>query len=136
MATKYKTGKKLCRRCNTEYELDGFHLDRNRSDGHASQCKVCVREQAKTHWHAVGADRFRERTYGLTPDAYEAMVEVASGKCQICGRSDKRLVIDHCHETNAVRGLICDDCNVGLGRFRDDPNLLRTALNYLERNQS
>jgi hypothetical protein len=51
--------------------------------------------------------------------------------CQICGDT-KKLRVDHCHATGALRGRICDACNVALGRFKDSPRLLRKAANYLE----
>ena len=59
------------------------------------------------------------------------MVEQANG-CAICGNSDKRLHVDHDHATGKVRGLLCMECNVSLGKFKDSPELLRKAIVYLE----
>lgn len=57
------------------------------------------------------------------------------GVCAICrqpeGREGRSLSVDHDHDSGVVRGLLCDSCNVGLGRFRDDPELVRSALEYL-----
>lgn len=55
--------------------------------------------------------------------------------CAICGGRDKNrhLAIDHCHDTGLIRGLLCMGCNTALGRFKDDPVLLRKAIVYLER---
>src|SRR5262249_52926381 len=52
--------------------------------------------------------------------------------CAICKRSDRPLVVDHCHTTKKVRRLLCNKCNVGLGCFNDDPALFRAAAAYLE----
>jgi hypothetical protein len=53
-----------------------------------------------------------------------------ASNCQICG-SDRNLVMDHCHHTEKFRGWICSNCNTGIGRFNDDPQLLLKAFNYL-----
>jgi hypothetical protein len=52
-------------------------------------------------------------------------------ECIICG-SDEKLVVDHCHKTGEVRGMLCNHCNRGLGHFRDDPMLLEFAQVYLK----
>lgn len=59
-----------------------------------------------------------------------------SGKCDICstdipGFGRKKLCIDHDHITGAFRGMLCQKCNLGLGNFNDDPNLLKKAIKYL-----
>jgi hypothetical protein len=87
--------------------------------------------------------RLRQR-FGLKVSEYEAMIASQDGVCAICkspestvhdtakGAAVRRLSVDHCHNTGAVRGLLCRACNKGLGHFRDDPSLLRAAANYLE----
>lgn len=75
--------------------------------------------------------------YGLTPETYQEILDSQNGGCAICrattpGRSTSiRLAVDHDHDTGLVRGLLCDSCNVGLGRFKDDPMLLQSATLYL-----
>jgi hypothetical protein len=74
--------------------------------------------------------------YGLTLERHAAMLKEQEGLCAICRKETRRrLDIDHCHKTNKVRGLLCNSCNVGLGRFKDDPDMLRRAAEYLEKNQ-
>lgn len=53
-------------------------------------------------------------------------------ECQICGETNRRFHVDHCHKTLKVRGLLCENCNRSLGGFRDDVNLLKKAIEYLE----
>lgn len=67
------------------------------------------------------------RTYGITLEDRRAMPQ----ECAICG-SVKSLSVDHCHTTGKVRNLLCTPCNTALGKFRDDPALLRAAALYLE----
>ena len=80
--------------------------------------------------------------YGISLEQYEEMHAVQNGVCAICSRpetlvvrgSHPRLVVDHDHETGKVRGLLCDYCNTGLGKFKDDPQALRAAADYIEAN--
>lgn len=65
---------------------------------------------------------------------YAEMFEGQKGLCGICKSVMIRPLLDHCHKTMEVRGLLCSNCNVGLGQFKDDPDLLRAALSYLENN--
>ncbi len=76
------------------------------------------------------------RLYGLTLDDWDQMVIGQLGCCAICGEAPLELHIDHCHETNVVRGLLCTNCNNGLGRFADEPNRLRAAADYVEKYRS
>lgn len=74
-----------------------------------------------------------KRRYGLTPDQVD---EMAAAGCGICGTVEwsgrhSRPHVDHDHKTGRVRGILCSECNTGLGKFRDDPELLRRALQYL-----
>ena len=71
--------------------------------------------------------------YKLTESQFEEMKQRANGICQICNNKPSRLVIDHDHVTGKVRGLICDNCNLGLGGFKDSVNSLKNAINYLEK---
>jgi Recombination endonuclease VII len=77
-----------------------------------------------------------KRDFGLTLEEYDRLV---AGPCDICGgrspATDKRagIVLDHDHRTKKVRGVLCQLCNTGLGKFADDPERLRAAAAYLER---
>ncbi len=80
--------------------------------------------------------------HGLTNRQYLDILEAQGGVCALCKqkgrgfgatRSRYGLVIDHCHDTQKVRGLLCPDCNTALGRFGDDANRLRAAADYIDR---
>lgn len=76
----------------------------------------------------------RKRLYGIGPEEYAALLEAQGAGCAICrGQSSDGtgLAVDHDHTTGRTRGLLCSSCNNGLGRFRDDPVLLRAAAEYL-----
>lgn len=78
--------------------------------------------------------------YGLTIEAYQDILDFQNGTCAICHQPEtaknskggtKTLAVDHDHETGEVRGLLCDNCNLGLGRFSDSIDLLESAISYL-----
>ena len=74
-----------------------------------------------------------KKSFGLTLDDYEKMLALQKGVCAICGQRDEHfsLAVDHCHVTGRIRGLLCSQCNRGLGLFRDSIESLRAAINYL-----
>jgi Recombination endonuclease VII len=77
--------------------------------------------------------KYRLSRYGLTVEAYEALLARQDGACAICGtKFEQTPCVDHCRKTKKVRGLLCSNCNVAVGLFREDPNLLRKAATYLE----
>jgi hypothetical protein len=80
--------------------------------------------------------RKRDKTYGLAPGEYDALLEAQGRACAICrttvpgaGRS---WAVDHDHKTGRVRGLLCARCNLAIGGMGDDPELLRAAADYVE----
>lgn len=72
--------------------------------------------------------------YNLSYAEYTTLLETQNNACAICSRVDK-LVIDHCHLTSKVRGLLCSTCNLGLGHFKYSTPLLNKAINYLNDTQ-
>jgi hypothetical protein len=71
--------------------------------------------------------------YGITEEAFDVLFQAQKGLCRICGEKDfRRLAVDHDHLTKRIRGLLCTSCNMGLGYFKDNPNLLINAIEYLK----
>ncbi len=79
-------------------------------------------------------NRFLVYAYGLTREKYDLMVASQNGLCAICRNppGKKGLVIDHCHDTGVVRGLLCHSCNIGLGALGDTAEALHRAIKYLD----
>lgn len=73
------------------------------------------------------------KKYGITQQQRAAMVLAQGGRCALCDEIPKVLVVDHCHETGVIRGMLCIRCNLGLGRFGDNVEGLKRAIAYLER---
>ena len=74
----------------------------------------------------------KRRRYGLTEMDYELGIMACGGHCEICGITFQDAPhVDHVHGTKLVRGLLCSECNLGLGKFKDNPELLEKAALYL-----
>jgi hypothetical protein len=88
----------------------------------------------------------RERKYGITDQQYNEILALQKGVCAICHQPETRtnkwdhlilpLAVDHDHETDRVRGLLCHNCNIALGNFQDDPQRLIVASEYLLTNHT
>lgn len=78
-------------------------------------------------------DKFLKRKYGIGLLEFYVLSELQNHSCLICRETptDRALDVDHCHTTGEVRGLLCSACNTGLGLFKDNPDSLITALEYL-----
>ena len=84
--------------------------------------------------HKFFSRRYDLRQFGMTVESYEQMLLDQNNLCAICHEPDqdgKRLAIDHDHETNRVRGLLCRRCNRAIGAFHDRADLLLSASEYL-----
>lgn len=95
-------------------------------------------KRAYSKAHPEQQQRYRNsKVFGLADGEYEARLAAQGGACAICGElpNGKMLAVDHDHATGRVRDLLCEGCNLGLGKFKDDLELLRKAFNYLERHK-
>ena len=70
------------------------------------------------------------RKYGITLEQYRTMSDTQNDKCAIC-KDTTKLVVDHCHNTGAVRGLLCNNCNRGIGYLKDNKDNLKSAIDYI-----
>ena len=80
---------------------------------------------------------YYKKKYGITLEQKMEMVINQNSNCLICGEpflESKNTCVDHSHKTGKVRGILCRKCNAGLGQFKEDINIFRNALEYLEKN--
>lgn len=135
---------KRCTKCKIEKSLEEFYKNKKMKDGYSYNCKECTREAnskacEKYRLTSKGIKNQRKTwlkfKYNLTIEDYHKMLKEQKGLCGICNlpMKDKEICIDHCHKTNKVRGLLHRTCNAGLGLFKEDENILRSAINYINR---
>lgn len=118
-----------------------------------TQCRTCINKKTlawnKAHATPEKAQRVNLKSqYGLTPEDVAVMLDQQDGCCALCGDRpgplengwyktghfrESGLVIDHDHTTGAVRGMVCSNCNTGLGLLKEDPERLRRAIAYIQR---
>lgn len=128
---------KVCRDCRIDKPSIDFPKNQNNNDGLHSYCRSCNNARAKKSPNYKASIRKAQlfKFYGITPEDYDSMFAKQQGVCAICGEADdekrKYLCVDHNHTTGVVRGLLCHNCNIGLGKFKDDINLLNKAIWYL-----
>lgn len=147
-----------CGRCRAIKPIGGFNRNRRALRGYQRICRKCQDEHINTFderhpgrrlqsikdWNEhTGKERRLFYDYGLTRELYEEMLANQGGVCAICGCPERSitkkggkvraLAVDHDHATGEVRGLLCGMCNNGLGNFKDNPALLESAIQYLNR---
>jgi Recombination endonuclease VII len=142
MNTTFKT----CKTCLASKPLDLFYNHPKKKDGKFSHCKACLnaktkkarQDPSKKHlWSTYTWRSTLKHRYGITEKDYLLLLASQNNGCAICGAAlaasgqHRRLHVDHCHQTNKIRGLLCNNCNNGLGRFQHDPKLLAAAVQYL-----
>jgi len=132
-----------CKTCCSKY-----NTERNKS---SDKYAAYMREYSRAHparlsparalWRERNKDRIKRRVksnnlkikYGITLDEFNEMLKVQDGGCAICGSAPtpKDTHVDHDHETGVVRGILCRSCNLGLGNFGDDTEIMSKAIKYL-----
>jgi hypothetical protein len=131
------TETKVCRKCGDPKPLVCFDfVNQKKSLTLRGTCRDCISKQGRSrHRNLAGhyIDYKREMKYGITPLQFEEMNQQQNGLCAICKGppSRKNLDVDHDHTTGHVRGLLCSACNLAIGKFKDNPDLLEAAATYL-----
>lgn len=152
---------KHCIDCGVLKDLGEFHAHKYSKDKHKSYCKSCSRIRTRTwqinnkekcaessrEYRKAFPEKFRKSNqktklkanYNLTLEDYDRMLKEQDFVCAICGNPESvnkngrtyDLCVDHNHETGEVRGLLCRNCNSGIGLLKDNSETLVKALNYL-----
>lgn len=100
--------------------------------------KAKINAERRKKYLTTGFYKHLQRKYGLNKDTYEALLESQNNTCAITGlkpNEGDKLQVDHCHATGKVRGLLLKNINKALGVFKDNPDWLRNAADYIEKHR-
>lgn len=148
---------KNCRLCKKLLPLEQFSFKKHSLTKLRDRCENCYNSPAAQYNYKnpektkKALQKYREnggtrllrlkKIHGITQEEYLERLAKQNGTCAICGDKEskgkwKAFNIDHCHKTKKIRGLLCGNCNRGLGYFKDDINFLTRAIKYLDNNGS
>jgi len=148
---------KHCHKCNQTLDISHFGKDKNRKDGITFYCRSCINAYCRSYSRKnpsilkKSKDKYRKnkrkyrdwelrRIFGITIDQYEELLKKQNHVCAICNnaeqsRKSKTLAVDHCHKTGKVRGLLCSNCNLGIGNLQDSISIIESAIEYLSKSK-
>lgn len=119
---------KICRKCKKEKLITEFVKSKVTKDGFLSRCKKCTARESNIKRHIK---------LGVTQKDYDNMLRTQDFKCAICGKTveenGKFLALDHNHNTMQTRGLLCIVCNQMLGQMKENINVLKQMIDYLNK---
>lgn len=150
---------RVCKECHETKPLAEFTVAHSCRWGRSHTCRPCwnvyvtAYQKGYRKTDPANSDEFREqrrkwtrsshlrRRFGIDYADYERILAAQGGVCAICGgtelrRHHKFMSIDHDHTSGAIRGILCDNCNQGLGNFKDKRGLLKAAMAYLAQHEA
>lgn len=123
---------KRCGKCQNLLPASSFN---RKGAGLQSYCRECSKSVQQKYYHE-GSYYLRniiQNRYGITQSDYEDLLEKQAHRCATC-KKKRKLVVDHDHQSGKVRGLLCDPCNITLGKVNDRVDTLQAMIRYLEEN--
>ena len=130
---------KLCCMCGLKKPLSEFNKCKANKDGLQGHCAACGIEYKKK-WYQNNKDWAKEystlKNYGVSATQFKDLLTKQNNKCAICKSElniSKKTHIDHCHTTGKIRGILCQECNHGLGLFKYSQDILDSAQKYLKK---
>ncbi len=135
---------KICSSCKISKSIEDFVKDRYTKTGYTGRCRICINKKQQANPklpERKRKEKYKQR-YGITIQQYEELYTHQNGRCKLCHKIETtinnktkkvaRLSIDHNHQTKAIRGLLCNNCNRALGLFKDNTQTLENAIKYLK----
>ena len=135
-----------CNKCKKTLPVSYFYRESSIVRGYRYACKKCEAPRFNNYRNTPGVKKRiaenkrrwnRARMYNFPPELYDQRLAEQGNVCAICGTNTPggrgEFHADHNHETNPPRGVLCHNCNVALGNFQDNPEILQSAIDYLNK---
>ena len=143
---------KTCTVCKKNLPYTEYHRSKATKDGYGYRCRTCDKA-ARQKYRKANEERFAEvnrrktlkHRFGITLEEYSEILKSQGGCCALCGakknnvrgkRRNWNFSVDHCHTTGKIRGLLCNNCNRGLGLLGDTRESLQKAVDYLTKSDT
>ena len=133
---------KKCRKCSEIKSVDNFYKESNNKKGYRNQCISCFRGSCNSKRQAYENKLIRD--YNMTAVDYNNLHDIQGGRCKTCNITVSNSVretegegvgvIDHCHTSGKVRGILCAGCNLSIGHAKDNAKTLVALAHYLLEN--
>lgn len=136
--------KRACYVCKIEKPFTDFGKDRTQAGGISYRCKACAKIEVQK-WKSKFPNKQKlkdriqglKKNYGITLDEYDSLFRSQNGCCAICKRHQsvlkRSLAVDHDRDTKVIRGLLCDNCNPGIGYFKHSVEMMEAGILYLKK---
>ncbi len=128
-----KTEKRICKNCKNEFDAYLVKIRQGKGIFCSADCYQSYRQKHKGNKKYQNRLHQKKNKYGLSKDEYENLFISQNNCCAICNISFEicRANVDHNHENNIVRGLLCSNCNSGIAFLKENVEILKSAIHYL-----
>lgn len=129
-----------CNRCGEVKKCNEFYIKKGKTENQYrfnSPCIECIYKSGLTEESRQYQKYYNKKwKFNINKEDYIKMLDLQKNKCLICNidkdKVKKDFAVDHCHKTGKVRGLLCSNCNTGIGMFNDNIDNLLNAIKYLK----
>jgi len=136
------TGNKTCTKCGVTKDITEFYKRGGKQSPNTrhNHCKECTKTRVTKRYNDdpnLYKEQHLKRSYGITLNDYNQMLTEQKHQCAVCGTAEPggkhgKFVVDHCHSTNKIRGVLCNNCNTALGLVGDNAQTLQSMIEYLQ----
>ena len=125
-----KFSSRCCKSCTKEFVP--YHPRQKYCSG---ECQKIVADKNTSNWRKQNPEKIkaysRKSLYGISTEEYDILLTKQGHKCGVC-KQEKKLYVDHCHDSLKVRGLLCNNCNTGIGLLKENVEIMENAISYIK----